>query len=67
MRQQPDDDLEPLGLDAVGQVAGRRVGEVVDAGHVDADAEALVVAQVADEVDEVVAAHVQHDLARGSG
>ena len=31
MRQQADDDLEALGVDAVGQVARRLVGEVVDA------------------------------------
>src|SRR5690606_29488635 len=67
VRQQADHDLEPLGLDAGRQRARGLVRDVVDGGHVDADPEALVVAQVADEVDELVAPGVQHGLAPAVG
>ena len=46
-----------------GSGRGRLVGEVVDGGDVEAHGEAVVVAQGAHEVDELLAARVQHALA----
>src|SRR5205823_13418080 len=62
-RKEVHDDLEPFGVDAVGQVPRRFVGGVVDGRHVDAHVEAVLVAQLHDDVGQAFAWHVQHRLA----
>ena len=51
----------------VGELPRRLVGEVVDRGDVEAHGEAVVVAQRAHEVDELLAGRVQHPLAAAPG
>ena len=63
VRHEGDHHLEALGLDALGQ-RPTGMGQVVDAGHVQARQVALVV-QRPHQLDQLVAAGVQHALAPG--
>ena len=66
MRQQPDHDLEPRGLDAGGQGPVHGVRQVVDGGEVDAHVEAVDV-QGPHDVHPLLAGGVQHLLAPRPG